>query len=61
MENQEVQVLEKKIAHLESVNDYLVSELESMDGLFKAIGFKFGINSARMAAEEILREVKKEH
>lgn len=45
-----------KIAQLESINDYLITELEQLDGLMKMIGFKGGIFTVKETANEILRK-----
>ena len=47
----------KKIAHLESVNDQLLSEIEYLDKLSKSLGFEKGLESLKSAAQELLDEM----
>lgn len=44
----------RKIARLESINDYLESELVSLDCLLRLVGFEEGIRSVRLASLETL-------
>lgn len=47
------QALRERIAHLESQNDQLVSELEYVDHLLRSIGFSDGLASVKSAAQEL--------
>ncbi|RDB31857.1 hypothetical protein [Candidatus Similichlamydia laticola] len=46
--------LGRKVARLESINDYLESELVSLDRLLRSVGFEEGISSVRLASMETL-------
>lgn len=46
--------LEKQVAHLESVNDQLSAEISYVDDLLKSIGFPYGLQSVKAAANEML-------
>ncbi|HEY4832610.1 MAG TPA: hypothetical protein VIH61_08650 [Waddliaceae bacterium] len=50
MSNQE---LEKKIAHLESVNDQIYSELCYIDQLMRMVGFSNGLATVKQTAQEM--------
>jgi hypothetical protein len=52
----EEQILINKIAHLESVNDQLESELANIDQLLRSTGFPNGIESAKEVALQVLEE-----
>lgn len=45
--------LEKRIAHLESVNDHLLTELQYLDQLMRLIGFSQGLATVKATALEI--------
>lgn len=47
--------LMKKIAYLESINDFLKSELEYVDILMRKVGFAGGISTVKVTAEEIVQ------
>jgi hypothetical protein len=47
------QELLSKIAHLESVNDQLMTELSYVDELMKKVGFTDGLATVKATAEEI--------
>jgi len=44
----------KKIAHLESMNDQLMTEITYVDRLMKMIGFSSGLAGVKASAQEIL-------
>jgi len=46
--------LRTKVAKLESINDLLQTELDHIDSLMKAIGFKHGLATVKAAADEII-------
>ena len=43
----------EKIAHLESVNDLLVSELTAVDHLMRQVGFEDGLQTVKNTANEL--------
>ncbi len=45
--------LEKKLAHLEFVNDQLLSELAHLDKVMRQIGFTEGLESLKSTAREL--------
>jgi hypothetical protein len=47
------QELEKKIAHLESVNDQIYSELCYIDRLMRMVGFSNGLATIKQTAQEM--------
>lgn len=49
-------ILEKKIAYLEFVNDQLLSEIQYIDSLLKIIGFPEGLETIKSAAKEVSEE-----
>lgn len=51
-------VLQRKIAKLESLYDQLQSEMNYLDGLLKEVGFEEGLKTLKEAAIE-LKEKKK--
>lgn len=51
-------ILQKKIAKLESLYDQLQSEMNYLDSLLKEVGFEEGLKTLKEAAIE-LREKKK--
>lgn len=53
--------LEKKIAYLEFENDQLHAEIEYVDRLLKLIGFSDGLETIKLAAQEILNQNEEEH
>lgn len=48
--------LEKKIAYLEFVNDQLLTEIQHIDHLLRAIGFPDGLQTIKNAAQEVIEE-----
>ncbi|MBN1914443.1 MAG: hypothetical protein JW769_00960 [Parachlamydiales bacterium] len=50
----------KKIAKLETINDQLISELESLDHLTRQLGFSEGIKSLKEAGIELLQDLDEE-
>jgi len=48
--------LRKKLAHLESVNDHLYTEINYVDNLLKLVGFPEGLRTVKEAANEIINE-----
>ncbi len=52
----EQKALEKRLAHLEFINDQLSSELEYVDRLLKIIGFPHGLETIKNAAQEVIEE-----
>ena len=47
--------LQYKIAYLESINDHLQTEMDTIDQLMRLVGFSGGIATVKATAEEILR------
>ncbi len=43
----------KKMAHLESVNDHLLTELGYVDHLMKLVGFTNGLETVKLTAREL--------
>ena len=52
----EDKVLKKKVAHLEFVNDQLGAEIRYVDQLLRLAGFPDGLESIKLAAQEMLSE-----
>lgn len=50
--------LEKKIAHLEFVNDQLAGEIEYVDTLLREAGFVDGLQTLKEVAREVIEEEK---
>jgi hypothetical protein len=48
--------LEQKIAHLESINDQLSTEVSYIDHLMKVVGFSKGIVTVKATAQEIIKK-----
>ncbi len=46
----------KKIAKLESINDQLVTEFETLDCLVRKIGFEGGLKTLKQAAMDLIKE-----
>ena len=44
--------LEQKLARLESINDQLMSEITTIDGMMRIIGFTNGLASLKETGEE---------
>jgi hypothetical protein len=53
---QPTNLLEKKIAYLEFVNDQLMSEILYVDRLLRLIGFPDGLQTIKSAAQEVIEE-----
>lgn len=53
--------LEKKIAHLEFMNDQLMSEIHYVDRLLRLIGFPEGLETIKSAAAEVIEEESNEN
>lgn len=43
----------KKLAHLESINDHLLTELSYVDHLMKMVGFAEGLQTVKVTAQEL--------
>ena len=52
--------LRQRLAHLESVNDQLATELSYVDTLMRKLGFSDGIETVKASAEELMEEEVKE-
>lgn len=52
----EEKILKKKVAYLEFVNDQLGAEIRYVDQLLRLAGFPDGLESIKMAAQEMLSE-----
>jgi hypothetical protein len=50
----------KKIARLESIQDQLVAELQTLDVMLKAVGFENGLATMKAAATELASMLEKE-
>lgn len=48
--------LQRKIAHLESINDHLQTEISYIDELMRVAGFHGGIETVKLAALEIIKQ-----
>lgn len=44
----------KRIAYLESLNDQIAAELDYVDQLLRTIGFPDGLDSVKVAANEMM-------
>lgn len=45
--------LQKKVAHLESINDHLQTELGYLDQLMRLVGFAEGLETVKATAREL--------
>lgn len=45
----------KKIAHLESINDHLATEVSYVDMLMRLVGFTSGLETIKATAQEIIK------
>lgn len=54
--NEEMESLKQKIAHLESLNDHLDAEMCYIDKLMKMIGFSGGVDTIKATANEIIKK-----
>ncbi len=48
----------KQVAHLESVNDHLLTELSYVDRLMRLVGFAGGIETIKLTAQELYESEK---
>jgi hypothetical protein len=46
----------KRIAQLETMNDHLQTEIEYVDQLMRLAGFQGGIETVKLAAQEIVKQ-----
>jgi hypothetical protein len=49
-------ILQKKLAKLEFINDQLQTEINHIDRLLREVGFPDGLTSAKLIAQEMLEE-----
>jgi hypothetical protein len=49
----------RKVAHLESLNDHLLTELGYVDHLMRLVGFSGGLETVKLTAKE-LYEIEKD-
>jgi hypothetical protein len=52
--------LQRKIAQLESRQDHLLTELEELDVMLRAVGFDEGLKTLKEAAQELIYIVQHE-
>ena len=57
MSNQD---MKQRIAYLEFVNDQLLSEIRYVDELLRLIGFPEGLETIKVAAQEVLEKEEEE-
>lgn len=50
----------KKVAHLESLNDHLITELGYIDRLMRLVGFAGGLETVKLTAQELYESESKE-
>lgn len=50
----------KKVAHLESLNDHLLTELSYVDHLMRLVGFAGGLETVKATAQELCEAQHKE-
>jgi len=48
--------LERKVAQLESCNDFLETELEYIDQLLRLVGFSQGLATVKAVAEDLVAQ-----
>lgn len=48
--------LQKKIAHLESINDQLSAEVAYVDHLMRLVGFADGLAGVKATAQEVIEQ-----
>lgn len=48
----------KKIAHLESLNDHLLTEIGYVDYLMRRVGFTGGLETVKVTAQELYESEK---
>lgn len=49
-----------KVAHLESLNDHLMTELSYIDHLMRLVGFSGGLETVKLTAQELYETEKEE-
>lgn len=49
-----------KVAHLESLNDHLLTELSYIDHLMRLVGFSGGLETVKLTAQELYEAEKEE-
>lgn len=54
------ELLLKKIAELETLNDQVITELRYLDTLLREAGFENGISTLKAAAQELIEEDRNE-
>ena len=54
------QNMKQRIAYLEFVNDQLLSEIRYVDELLRLIGFPEGLETIKVAAQEVLEKEEEE-
>ena len=52
--------LQKQIARLESMNDYLQTEVDYVDHLMRLIGFSNGLETVKLTARELFESERRE-
>jgi len=50
----------KKVAHLESLNDHLLTELGYVDHLMRLVGFAGGLETVKLTARELYESEKED-
>lgn len=50
----------RKVAHLESLNDHLLTELGYVDRLMRLVGFSGGLETVKLTAQELYEAEKDE-
>lgn len=50
----------KKVAHLESLNDHLLTELGYVDRLMRLVGFSGGLETVKLTAQELYESEKED-
>lgn len=53
--------LRKKIALLETLNDYLQTEVDYIDQLMTLVGFSEGIKTVKQTAQEMIKQNSNTH
>lgn len=49
-----------KVAHLESLNDHLITELSYIDHLMRLVGFSGGLETVKLTAQELYETEREE-
>jgi hypothetical protein len=52
--------LQKEIARLESMNDYLQTEVDYVDHLMRLVGFSGGLETVKLTARELFETERRE-